>query len=53
MVSTYCYLMVFVRTVKDARCKTKIRDILMPQRRFVRAKVSLSLSKQLGEPSEK
>ena len=44
--------MVFAQTAKDVRCKTKIRDTLMPQKWSIKAEVLLSLQKQLGEPSE-
>ena len=43
MVSTHSYLMVCVGIVKDARCKTKIRNTLISQKRFVLAEVFLSL----------
>ena len=49
---THPYLMVFAQTAKDVRCKTKIRDTLMPQKWSIKAEVLLSLQKQLGEPSE-
>ena len=52
IVTTHYYMMVCIRTSKNVRCKIKIRDTLTSQRWFVQAKVLLSLSKQIGVPSE-
>ena len=43
IVSTHFYLMVCVRIVTDARCKTKTWDTLISQKRSVPVEVFLSL----------
>ena len=43
IVSTHFYLMVCVRIVIDARCKTKTWDTLISQKRSVPVEVFLSL----------
>ena len=42
IVFTHAYLMVFVPTVNDASCKTKLWDALMLQKRSVQAEVLFS-----------
>ena len=42
-VTTHSYLMVGIRTLKDVRCKTKIRDILMLKKYSVLDEALLSL----------
>lgn len=43
IVFTLSCLVVFIQPVKAARCKTKIRDALLSQKRPIQAEVLLSL----------